>query len=297
MELHQLRYVLAIADSGNFTKAAASVFVSQPSLSQQIAKLESELDNKLFHRLGRRAVPTAAGEILIQRARKILFEVENVASEIHDDPKLGGQITVGVIQTVAPYLLPKLIERTQKTYPFLEINSYEGFRGDLVAGVIDGRIDLAIVALPIRDSRLATESFFTEPLLLAVGRQHPLASKRRFTAADLETETFIMMGRSSTLTDQVQQFCGEHDFEPKIGFRCAQVETLKSLVALGLGIAILPKMAQHPADHDTLVYRQIFGRTPTREIGMIRHLQRYKSQGTRQFLEVLHTVMRTYEEA
>jgi LysR family transcriptional regulator, hydrogen peroxide-inducible genes activator len=297
MELHQLRYVLAIADSGNFTKAAASVFVSQPSLSQQIAKLESELDNKLFHRLGRRAVPTAAGEILIQRARKILFEVENVASEIHDDPKLGGQITVGVIQTVAPYLLPKLIERTQKTYPFLEINSYEGFRGDLVAGVIDGRIDLAIVALPIRDSRLATESFFTEPLLLAVGRQHPLASKRRFTAADLETETFIMMGRSSTLTDQVQQFCGEHDFEPKIGFRCAQVETLKSLVALGLGIAILPKMAQHPADHDTLVYRQIFGRTPTREIGMIRHLQRYQSQGTRQFLEVLHTVMRTYEEA
>lgn len=292
MELHQLRYVLAIADTGNFTKAAAATFVSQPSLSQQVAKLESELDHKLFHRLGRRAVPTAAGEILIQRARKILFEVENVASEIHDDPKLGGQITVGVIQTVAPYVLPKLIDRTQKRYPHLEINSYEGFRGDLVDGVVDGRIDLAIVALPIRDSRLAAETLFSEPLMLAVSRQHPLASKRRFLAKDLEKETFIMMGRSSTLTDQVQQFCGEHDFEPKIGFRCAQVQTLKSLVGLGLGIAILPKLAQDPADHDSLVYRQIAGRTPTREIGIIRHLQRYQSQGTRQFMEVLQDVIR-----
>jgi LysR family hydrogen peroxide-inducible transcriptional activator len=291
MELHQLRYVLAIADTGNFTKAAAASFVSQPSLSQQVGKLESELDHKLFHRLGRRAVPTAAGAILIERARKILFEVENVASEIHDDPKLGAQITVGVIQTVAPYVLPMLIDRTQKKYPFLEINSYEGFRGDLVDGVVDGRIDLAIVALPLRDSRLATEHLFTEPLMLAVGRQHPLASKRRFTAKDLENEKFIMMGRSSTLTDQVQQFCGEHDFEPKIAFRCAQVETLKSLVGLGLGVAILPKLAQHPDDHDSLVYRQISGHTPTREIGIIRHLQRYQSQGTRQFLEVLHDVI------
>ncbi len=296
MELHQLRYVLAIADTGNFTKAAAACFVSQPSLSQQVSKLEDELDNKLFHRLGRTAVPTAAGEILIARARKILFEVANVASEIHDDPALGGKITVGVIQTVAPYVLPTLIKHTREKHPHLEINSYEGFRGDLVDGVVDGRIDLAIVALPLKDSRLATEFLFQEPLLLAVGRHHPLASKRRFTAKDLEHETFIMMGRSSTLTDQVQQFCGEHDFEPKIGFRCAQVETLKSLVGLGLGIAILPQLAQDPADHDRLVYRRIFGHNPTREIGMIRHQQRYQSQGTRQFLEVLRHVFRGFGE-
>jgi LysR family hydrogen peroxide-inducible transcriptional activator len=292
MELHQLRYVLAIADTGNFTRAAEAVFVSQPSLSQQIAKLESELDHKLFHRLGRRAVPTAAGEILIERARRILFEVDNVRSEIHDDPTLGGQVTVGMIQTVAPYVLPKLIRRCQEEYPHMKINSFEGFRGDLVAGVLDGGVDLALIALPFSDSRVSTELLFKDPLMLAVGRSHPLASKRRFTSKDLRDDNFIMLGRGSSLSDQIHEFCGEHDFEPSIGHRCAQVSTLKSLVGLGRGIAILPKLVQHPNDHDRLVYRQITGRTPEREIAMVRHLQRYQSQGTRQFLKVLREVLR-----
>ena len=290
MELHQLRYILAIADTGNFTRAAEACFVSQPSLSQQVAKLESELDHKLFHRLGRRAVPTDAGEILIQRARRILFEVDNVTSEIHDDPDLGGQITIGVIQTVAPYILPALIKHSQEDYAHLTVHTYEGFRGDLIDGVLDGRIDLALIAMPFRHPQLSVEPLFKEPLMLAVGKNHPLASKRRFSAKDLKEETFVMMGRSSTLTQHIQAFCGEHDFEPIIGYRCAQVSTLKSLVSLGLGIAILPKLAQSPRDHGSLVYRQITGRVPMREIAMVRHLQRYQSQGTRQFLKVLRRV-------
>lgn len=297
MELHQLRYVLAVADTGNFTRAAEAVSVSQPSLSQQIAKLESELDHKLFHRLGRRAVATDAGAILIERARRILFEVENVSHEIHDDPALGSEITIGVIQTVAPYILPRLIRRSRNEHPHLQVNTVEGFRGDLIEGVLDGRIDLALIALPYQHPRLAIERIFSEPLMLAVGRKHPLASKRSFSAKDLRDENFIMMGRSSTLTQQVQEYCGKHDFEPAITHRCAQVTTLKSLVGLGLGIAILPKLAQSPQDHDTLVYRQIVGRTPTREIAMVRHLQRYQSQGTRQFLQVLHEVARSYGAA
>ncbi len=294
MELHQLRYVVAIADTGNFTRAAETSFVSQPSLSQQVAKLEKELGHRLFHRLGRRAVPTDAGAVFVERARRILFEVENAASEIRDDPDLGRQITLGVIQTVAPYLLPSLISRTRKVLPNLKINTYEGFRGDLVDGIIDGRIDLALVAMPLSDPRLSAEPIFREPLLLAVGRNHRLASKRTFTVADLAEETFIMMGRSSTLTEQVQQFCGEHDFEPRIGYRCGQVTTLKSLVGLGLGIAILPRLVQHPGDHDTIVYRQLSGRTPTREIGIVRHLQRYQSRGTAQFLDLIRQIFRGF---
>lgn len=292
MELHQLRYVLAIADTGNFTRAAEASFVSQPSLSQQVAKLESELDHKLFHRLGRRAVPTDAGEILIERARRILFEVDNVTNEIHDDPALGGQVTVGMIQTVAPYVLPKLIRRCHEEYPHMKINSFEGFRGDLVDGVLEGQVDLALIPLPFHDPRVSTEPLFREPLMLAVGRNHPLASKRRFTAQDLKDETFIMLGRGSSLTAQIYEYCGEHDFEPSIGHRCAQVSTLKALVGLGRGISILPKLAQHPNDHGHLVYRQIVGRAPEREIAMVRHLQRYQSQGTRQFLKVLREVLR-----
>ena len=155
MELHQLRYVLAIANTGNFTRASEVSFVSQPSLSQQVAKLEKELGHKLFHRLGRRAVPTEAGAVFIERARRIIMEVDNAASEIRDDPLLGRQITLGAIQTVAPYLLPSLIKRTREVLPNLQINTYEGFRGDLVDGLIDGRIDLALVSTPLVDTRLS----------------------------------------------------------------------------------------------------------------------------------------------
>lgn len=297
MELHQLRYVLAIANTGNFTRAAEVSFVSQPSLSQQVAKLEKELGHKLFHRLGRRAVPTEAGAVFIERARRIIVEVDNAASEIRDDPLLGRQITLGAIQTVAPYLLPSLIKRTREVLPNLQINTYEGFRGDLVDGLIDGRIDLALVSTPLVDTRLSVEPIFREPLLLAVGRSHRLASKRSFTVNDLAEETFIMMGRSSTLTEQVQQFCGEHDFEPHIGYRCGQVATLKSLVELGLGIAILPRLVQHPNDHGTIVYRQLTDRMPMREIGIVRHLQRYQSRGMAQFLDLIRQVFRSFGDA
>ncbi len=290
MELHQLRYVVAIAKTGNFTRAAETSFVSQPSLSQQVAKLEKELGHKLFHRLGRRAVPTDAGAVFIERARRILTEVENASSEIRDDPNLGRQITLGAIQTVAPYLIPQLITQAKEVLPNLQINTYEGFRGDLVEGIIDGRIDLALVAMPLNDPRLSSEPIFREPLMLAVGRNHPLATKRNFTVADLAEETWIMMGRSSTLTEQVHEFCGVHQFEPRIGYRCGQVTTLKSLVGLGHGIAILPRLSQHRNDHGTIVYRQLAGHTPTREIGIVRHLQRYQSRGTAQFLDLIRQV-------
>ena len=297
MELHQLRYVLAIANTGNFTRASEVSFVSQPSLSQQVAKLEKELGHKLFHRLGRRAVPTEAGAVFIERARRIIMEVDNAASEIRDDPLLGRQITLGAIQTVAPYLLPSLIKRTREVLPNLQINTYEGFRGDLVDGLIDGRIDLALVSTPLVDTRLSVEPIFREPLLLAVGRTHRLASKRSFTVNDLAEETFIMMGRSSTLTEQVQQFCGEHDFEPRIGYRCGQVATLKSLVELGLGIAILPRLVQHPNDHGSIVYRHLTDRMPTREIGIVRHLQRYQSRGMAQFIDLIRQVFHGFGDA
>lgn len=287
MELTQLRYVLAIAESGNFTRAAKLSNVSQPSLSQQIAKLEDELDHKLFHRLGRRAVPTEAGEVFIERARRILFEVDNASREIRDDPQLNRTITIGAIPTVAPYLLPDLIQRCAKRLPNLRIHTEEGFLSDLVAHVGSGRLDLAIVAQPVREPQLAVEKVFTENLMLAVGHRHPLADKKRITLADLENETFIMLGESSTLTRQIQRFCGANNFQPRIGHTCAQITSLKELVALGLGVAILPQLAQHSQDRARLVYRQLHGHRPTRELAIIRHLQRYQTSGATRFLGLL----------
>jgi len=296
MELHQLRYVLAVAETGNFTRAAEACFVSQPSLSQQVAKLESELGHRLFHRQGRRALPTEAGTVFVDRARRILLEVDNAGREIRDDPDLGRTITIGAIPTVAPYLLPDLIKLCRAELPNVRVHTREAFLGDLVAGVADGDLDLALGALPLEDSRLAIEPIFREPLILAVGRKHRLASMRKFTTKDLAEQTFIMLGESSTLTRQIHSFCGRHNFEPRIGHSCAQVSYLKHLVGLGLGIAILPRLVQSPEDHETIIYRELTGATPHRDIAVIRHLQRYQSRGTAQFLDLLRQQFRSFEQ-
>ncbi len=287
MELHQLRYFIAVAETGNFTRAAERSFVAQPSLSQQIIKLEGELGHKLFHRLGRKAVLTEAGAVFLERARRILFEVEDAAKELRDDPTLERTIVVGAIPTLAPFLLPQLLDRAKTAFPFLIVHSYEAFRADIVAAVVAGELDLALTSLPIEDHRLSVEPLFTEPLLLVVGRSHRLAQQETVTASDLAPETFVLLGNSSSLTAQIQRFCGDHDFQPKIGYRCAQISTVKSLVGLGFGISILPQVARHGDDRRTLVYRELSGRAPVREVAVVRHLQRYQSRGAEQFLRLV----------
>lgn len=292
MEVHQLRYILAIAEAGNFTRAAARCFVAQPSLSQQVAKLEDELGHKLFHRLGRRAVPTDAGRLFLERARRILAEIDDAVKAVRDDPQLGGTISVGAIPTLAPYLLPGLIARCRRAMPNLQVFVREGFRADLVDSLLRGELDAALISLPLEDRRLSIQTIHSEPLLLAVARQHPLAQLPRVTAADLAGQTFVMLGDSSSLAQQIQGFCGLSDISPRIDYRCVQVATLKSLVKLGLGITILPRVSRHVTDGEDLVYRELSGRAPKREIAVVRHLQRYQSRGVEQFLALVREEIR-----
>ena len=279
--------MVSVAETGNFTRASERSHITQPSLSQQILNLEKEVGHKLFHRLGRKAVLTEAGATFLERARRILFDVENAAKELKDSPSLDRVITVGAVPTVAPYLLVPLIERCRVTHPNLTVHMREDFRSDLTRAVLEGDLDLAVVTLPVKDHRLSIEPLLTEPLLLVVSRSHPLAGRSQVTANDLAEETFVTMGDSSTLAAQIRSFCGDHNFAPKIGYRCAQVATLKLFVAMGAGISILPQVAQLPEDRGTLTYLRLTGSTPTREIAVIRHLQRYQSRGAEQFLALL----------
>ena len=287
MELHQLRYVVAVAETGNFTRASERCHITQPSLSQQVLNLEKEVGHKLFHRLGRKAVLTEAGTTFLERARRILFEVENATKELKDHPSFERRITVGAVPTVAPYLLAPLIARCRETHPNLIVHVREDFRSDLCRAVLEGELDLAVITLPVKDHRLSIEPLLTEALLLVVGKGHPLAGRSDITARDLAEETFVTMGDSSTLAAQVRSFCGDHNFAPKIGYRCAQVATLKLFVAMGAGISILPQGAQLPADRDSLTYLRLAGSAPTRELAVIRHQQRYQSRGAEQFLALL----------
>jgi LysR family hydrogen peroxide-inducible transcriptional activator len=287
MELDQLRYVVAIADTGNFTRAAERSHISQPSLSQQVLNLESEVGHKLFHRLGRKAVLTEAGATFLERARKILFEVDNAAKELSDHPSLDRRITVGAVPTIMPYLLAPVIAKCHEQHPNLQIYAREDFRHDLVRGVVEGDLDLAVVTLPVKDHRLSIEPLLTEQLLLVVGKSHPFASRPEIRLKDLAEETFVSMGDSSTLAAQIRGFFGDHNFAPTIGYRCAQVTTLKLFVAMGLGISILPEVARRPDDRNSLTYLRLAGAAPTRELAVIRHLQRYQSRGAEQFLALL----------
>lgn len=287
MELHQLRYFVAVAETGNFTRASERSHVSQPSLSQQISKLEGEIGHKLFHRLGRKAVLTEAGVAFLDRSRRILFEVENAAKELSDHPSLGRRITVGAVQTVMPYLITPLIAQLRESNPNLLVDAQEDFRGHLVRGVLEGDLDLAVVPLPVKEHRISVESLMVEPLLLAVGNKHRIASRTEISIKDLADETFISMGDSSALAAQIRGFFGDQKFQPRIGFRCAQVATLKQFIATGLGISILPQLARLPEDRDTLTYLRLTGSVPTRELVVIRHLQRYQSRGAEQFLSLL----------
>lgn len=297
MEVHQLRYFVAVAETQNFTRAAQRSNVSQPSLSQQILKLETEVGHKLFHRLGRKAVLTEAGATFLERARRILFEIENAAKELSDHPSMERRISVGAVQTVMPYLVAPFIAHLRTTHPNLVIDAREGFRANLLRSVVEGDLDLAVVPLPVDDHRVSTEELLTEPLLLVVGKHHPFASRAEISVNDLAEETFISLGDSSALAAQIQAFFGDNKFQPRIGIRCAQVGTLKLFASLGLGISLLPEIARLPDDRDTLTYLRLTGSAPTRQLVVIRHLQRYQSRGAQQFLSLLREHVAARQDA
>lgn len=292
MELTQLRYFLAVADTGNFTRAAERSNVSQPALSQQILNLEDEVGHKLFHRLGRRAILTEAGQSLAERARRIFIEIENATKELRDDPAVGRRITVGAVQTVMPYLVTPLLGQLRTSHPNLIVEAREDFRRDLIASVVEGELDLAIVPLPVDERRVSVEPLLVEPLLLVVGKDHPITRQAEITVSDLAEESFITMGQGSTLAEQIRAFFGNYNFDPRIRYRCAQVATLKLFVSLGLGISILPQLARQPRDHDTLTYLRLAGTEPTRELAIVRHLQRYQTRGAEQFIAALRESVR-----
>jgi LysR family hydrogen peroxide-inducible transcriptional activator len=292
MDLYQLRYFLAVAETGNFTKAAARSFISQPSLSQQILNLEEELGQQLFHRLGRKAVLTESGKTLLEGARRILGDVDQTLHELKESNTLGPKVTVGAIPTVAPFLFPAVIAYCRASEILLDIHTQEDFRRPLAEAVLDGRLDWALISLPFNEPRLQIERLYSEPLWVAMSANHRLAKAETLTFESLKEENFILLGEASTLTLQIQHFCGDHDFEPRISHRCGQLATAKSLTAMGLGITVLPKSARSATDPEGLVFRKFTGpEQPSRDIALVRHRRRHVGPGAQLFADVARAVV------
>ena len=235
MELHQLRYVVAVARTGNFSRAAKQCHVTQPSLSQQIQKLEEELGDRLFDRAKLGARLTSAGESFLPRALRILEEVEAAQREARESRGLSrGQVVIGTLPTIAPYFLPAVIALFNAAYPGIQVVVQEDTTARLLKMVQAFEVDLAVVSLPLKETGLESQALFEEELLLAMPPQHALAGKRSIKVRDIESESFIVMKEGHCLGDQVLNFCTRRDFQPNVSCHSAQIETMQSLVEAGL---------------------------------------------------------------
>lgn len=293
MELHQLRYVMAVSRTGNFSRAATQCHVSQPSLSQQIQKLEEELGERLFTRLKREAVPTAAGRALILRAARILQDVEAAQREVVDSGgTVQGVVNLGVLPTIAPHLLPAVIMRFQEDFPAVEVVIQERTTTQLLTLAAACELDLAVLSLPILDERFTVETLFTEDLLLALPPGHRLARRKQVRLQEVEEERFILLQEGHCLGDQALRFCDRHQCHPTVSFRTAQLETIQSLVAAGAGISLMPLMACHRDRLHQPAYVPLAEPCPQRTIAVLWRKEHHHNRAAAALLDVLRDTTR-----
>jgi LysR family transcriptional regulator, hydrogen peroxide-inducible genes activator len=285
MELHQLRYFVAVAHLGNFTRAAAKCFVAQPSLSQQIIKLERELGGPVFDRSGRKIRLTDRGRAFYDRAVEILAAVDGAKRAMSEESG-HGRISVGAIPTVAPYLLPPLLKRFVREYPKAEVSIIENLTKYTIRACLEGDIDVGLLALPIDDERLVVEPLFTEELLLTMAADHPLAAKRRITMQDISAERFVLLSEAHCLGVQVVSFCKQQSCQPAVSCQSAQLLTVQELVALGQGISLIPQMAVDADKSQRRKYRALSGDKPRRTIALIWRKDRSQTLLVKRFIEI-----------
>lgn len=288
MEMQQLRYVIAVARTANFSRAAEQCHVSQPSLSQQIQKLEEELGERIFDRMKRAVRLTPAGEAFLRRAVRILEEADAAKREATDAHELRcGTIAIGVLPTLAPYLLPEVIAQFTGKFPGIQILVHEDTTDQLLKLLHRYEIDLALASQPIEDARLEVRHLFSEELLLALPQGHPLTRKRAVGIADLMGESLIVMKEGHCLGDQVLGFCDRRNVRAIISFRSSQLETIQALVSSGLGISLIPAMATQGEGKDRPKYRSLTAPRPTRKIVVAWPKQRPPNRAANEFMHLV----------
>lgn len=246
MELHQLRYFCAIAETGNFSRAAQQTHVSQPSLSQQIRKLEDELGARLFDRLGRSVRLTELGRAFLPRARAVLRELESARSDVVErKASIGGPVCVGVIPTIAPYFLPPVLAAFSRKFPQAQVTVVEEITPLLLEKLRAGSMDVAIVALPLQGRGHEFDLFplMTEKLYAVLPKDHAMAARRSIPLGELEGEPFLLLRDGHCFRETAVAACKRARVSPNIVFESGQFSSILSMVSAGLGVSIVPAMA------------------------------------------------------
>lgn len=284
MTLTELKYIVAVARERHFGRAADACYVSQPTLSVAVKKLEEELDLKLFERSASEVSVTALGEEIVRQAQSVLEQAANIKeiAKRGKDP-LSGPLTLGVIYTIGPYLLPDLVRQMIAHTPQMPLMLQENFTVKLLEMLRTGEIDCAILAEPFPDAGLAIAPLYDEPFLAAVPVHHPLAEKNYVTTEELKRETMLLLGSGHCFRDHVLEVCPEFArFSSRTegirkSFEGSSLETIKHMVAAGMGVTLVPRLSvpkealaakpRRKRDEDAYVkYLPFEGDPPTRRV-------------------------------
>lgn len=279
MNFRDLRYLVAVAEHRHFGRAAEACFVSQPTLSTQLKKLEERLGVVLIERNNRQVMLTDVGESIVEQARRVLRETDQLVgiAESHRDP-YGGDFRLGVIPTIAPYLLPKILSPLRKAFPELRMQLTESQTSVLMHSLKSGELDAAILALPVDDDQITEQLLYREPFYMAVPKQHPNAKRKTVNLKDLDGEDILLLEDGHCLRDQALELCSSNNAVENTNFRATSLETLRQMVAANVGITLMPELALGRRVAG-ISYVPFKGKGPAREVGLC-----WRSTSTRKAL-------------
>jgi LysR family hydrogen peroxide-inducible transcriptional activator len=273
MTLTELRYIVAVARERHFGRAAEACFVSQPTLSVAIKKLEEELDVKLFERGANEVSVTPLGEEIVRQAQSVIEQAMSIKeiAKRGKDP-VSGPLRLGVIYTIGPYLLPDLVRAAIERVPQMPLMLQENFTVKLLDMLRTGELDCAILAEPFPEAGLAVAPLYDEPFLVAVPATHPLAKRQQISAEELKKETMLLLGTGHCFRDHVLEVCPEYarfssDAEGiRKSFEGSSLETIKYMVASGMGVTVVPQLSVPKDPQPHVHYIPFSDPVPTRRV-------------------------------
>ncbi len=273
MTLTELRYIVAVAREKHFGRAAEACFVSQPTLSVAIKKLEEELDVRLFERGAAEVSVTPLGEAIVRQAQSVLEQaaaIKEIAKRGKDP--LAGVLRLGIIYTIGPYLLPELVRQVIARTPQMPLMLQENFTVRLLDMLRTGELDCAILAEPFPDTGLAIAPLYDEPFMIALPRQHALARRKRISAEQLKQETMLLLGTGHCFRDHVLEVCPEFArFSSNAegirkSFEGSSLETITHMVASGMGVTVVPQLSVPATPQEHVTYIAFEPPVPTRRV-------------------------------
>lgn len=296
MTITQLRYVLAVAEYQNFTKAAKNVFVTQPTLSMQIQKLEEELDIQIFDRSKKPIELTEVGQKLVIQAKNIVNESERM-QDIVDQQKgfIGGEFVIGIIPTVMPTLLPMFLNTYIKKYPKVKLKIIELPTETIIEKILDGHIDAAIAATPLDNDFILERPLYYEPFYGYAPQQHPLSQKDALTPEDLDPNEILLLEDGHCFRDNVLNICKTKKSyaEEQFTLQSGSIETLVKLANEGLGMTLIPYL--HTQDIKEIEKGNLLPfeePSPAREISLIYHKSELKIQIINSLRDVISSIVK-----